>query len=242
MEEFHSGVARLLGTELRESERELKAEIARIDADLISIDAKMAGALSSIKQPGRVVDRVFQLATSLREMKTANTNFDREMALRAEIDKLSAELSLAKVTVLEDLEQQINDGLKNIVTSVFGHERKSPRIDLRETNYAFEVFEDTGTGTAYWSLIVLDLTIFRATQVPFIAHDSLLFKNIENDSVANLFRVYQAMDKQSFVSIDEIEKYGSETAALLRRQSVINLDTLNVLFVKDWRPRRTDDA
>jgi len=97
------------------------------------------------------------------------------------------------------------------------------------------VSEDTGTGTAYANLIVLDLTIFKATTLPFIAHDSLLFKNIENDSVANLFKEYSSTEKQSFIAIDEIYKYGIEASALLRARSVIQLDNNNVLYVKDWR-------
>lgn len=79
------------------------------------------------------------------------------------------------------------------------------------------------------------MTVFEATTLPFIAHDSLLFKNIENDSVANLFKVYLGTEKQSFVAIDEIEKYGLETSSMLRALSVIQLDNDNVLYIKDWR-------
>jgi hypothetical protein len=41
--------------------------------------------------------------------------------------------------------------------------------------------------------------------------------------------------KQSFIAPDEIEKYGPETATLLRSRSVIELDDTHVLNVKDWR-------
>ena len=144
-------------------------------------------------------------------------------------------LSDEKNKVLELIQNTLNDGLRRIVTSVFGLERKSPTIQLKESNYSYEVFEDTGTGTAYASLIVLDLTVFETTILPFIAHDSLLFKNIENDSVANLFKIYLNNKKQSFVAIYEIDKYGLETSALLQDRSVIKLDNDNVLYIKDWR-------
>ncbi|HEY0140500.1 MAG TPA: DUF2326 domain-containing protein [Thermoanaerobaculia bacterium] len=83
--------------------------------------------------------------------------------------------------------------------------------------------------------MVLDLTVFLATQLPAIAHDSLLFKNIENDSVARLLGIYMQTEKQSFIALDEISKYGAVTADLLRSRSVIQLDNAHVLFVKDWR-------
>jgi len=117
------------------------------------------------------------------------------------------------------LQNTINDGINRIVTSLFGPDRKSPSIQLKETNYSYEVFEDTGTGTAYASLIVLDLAIFKLTILPFIAHDSVLFKNIENDSVSNLFKIYSGSEKQAFVAIDEIYKYGDETSSFLSSQS-----------------------
>jgi hypothetical protein len=41
--------------------------------------------------------------------------------------------------------------------------------------------------------------------------------------------------KQSFIALDEIEKYGASNAELLRQRSVIRLDDDHVLYVKDWR-------
>jgi len=121
------------------------------------------------------------------------------------------------------------------VTSVFGEDRKSPRLSLQEKSYSFEVYDDTGTGTAYTSLVILDLTVLQATALPVVAHDTLLFKNIENDSVSRLLQVYLSTGKQTFVALDEIEKYGSATAELLRSRSVIALDNQHVLYTKDWR-------
>jgi hypothetical protein len=137
--------------------------------------------------------------------------------------------------VLKFIESAINDNIHRITVSVFGPDRKSPSISLTESNYTYEVYEDTGTGTAYSSLIVLDLAVFALTQLPCLSHDSVLFKNIENDSVSRLFRVYLESEKQSFVAIDEVDKYGAETSRALREHSVIQLTDDNVLYIKDWR-------
>lgn len=235
IEEFHNGVARLLRTELRESEKDIEEQIFRIDSEISTIDSQMSHTLASIAEPSLVVDRVYALSNSWRSAKDENEYFENEETLRSTIKSLKESLSNEKITVLELIQNILNDGLRRIVTSVFGPKRKSPSIRLAESNYLYEVFEDTGTGTAYASLIVLDLTVFGTTSLPFIAHDSLLFKNIENDSVANLFKIYIDNKKQSFVSIDEINKYGLETSSLLRDRSVITLDNDNVLYVKDWR-------
>lgn len=70
-----------------------------------------------------------------------------------------------------------------------------------------------------------------------LIHDSVLFKNIENKAVANLLNVYLASEKQSFIAIDEVDKYGEASAAMLRDRAVIRLDDKQVLYIKDWRQR-----
>ncbi len=235
VEEFHSGVAKLLKTELRGSEANLKENLARIDAEIANIEARMAKTLSTIDQPTVIVDRVYDLAVDLGEARHENLHFENNQCLREDIKGLKKSLSARKAEEIELIKNILNDTLRRIVTLIFGPERKSPEIGIEENSYTYEVFEDTGTGTAYASLIVLDLAVFQATILPFIAHDSLLFKNVENDSVANLFRFYLSIEKQSFVAIDEIDKYGKEASAMLRKQSVIQLNNTNVLYVKDWR-------
>lgn len=238
VEEFHSGVARLLGDELRATQKELTERLEMINQEVSAIDRRMAGALSKVSQPTKVVDRVYDLATSLRTVKAENEQYDREMGIEKEWTELRERLSAEKNNVVKQIESEINQGLEAVVLSIFGSARKSPVMHIGESSYSFDVFEDTGTGTAYANLIVFDLTVFRATALPFVCHDSLLFKNIENDSVANLVKEYGATERQSFIAIDEIEKYGKEVASLLRAKSVVQLDDDNVLYTKDWRTSR----
>jgi hypothetical protein len=235
IEEFHSGVAKLLRIELKESERQLERQLSEIDSEIADIDMAISSTLSSIDKPSHIVDRVVNVAVELHDTKMANQKFETEATLAEAIRRLKGELSEEKGRVLTLVESLINDGMRRIVDSVFGAERKSPRIQLSEGSYSFAVHDDTGTGTAYASLVVLDLTVFLATRLPLVVHDSLLFKNIENDSVSRLLTVYQQTQKQSFIAIDEIEKYGANAASLLQERSVIQLGNENVLFTKDWR-------
>ena len=106
---------------------------------------------------------------------------------------------------------------------------------MQQKNYTFSAIEDTGTGKAYSNLIVFDLAIFGTTSLPFVIHDSVLFKNVENEAVARMIDIYAGYKKQSFIAIDEIQKYGSEAAKKLRDNKVVELSNENVLYVKDWR-------
>ncbi|MDP2867996.1 DUF2326 domain-containing protein [Methyloversatilis sp.] len=237
IEEFHVGVAKILKEELLESERDLNSQLSRINQEISSIDAAMANAISSVDVPSIVVDRVCELATTLGAVKQENEYFESEASLKRRATELRNSLSEKRVEILRLIECSINDGIHRVVTSVFGKSRKSPKVSINGNSYSYEVFDDTGTGTAYASLIVLDLTIFSTTKLPILAHDSLLFKNIENDSMANLFGVYLANSKQSFVAVDEAQKYGKETSDMLKERSVVQLSDNSVLYVKDWRTK-----
>ncbi len=77
--------------------------------------------------------------------------------------------------------------------------------------------------------------MFETTLLPFVIHDSVLFKNVENAAVAGMFELYLSLGKQSFIAIDEANKYGDRAAKLLTEKSVISLSDDNVLYTKDWR-------
>jgi hypothetical protein len=237
VEEFHSKLVGLLRSELKASERELQAQLERITIEISEIDARLGQVLKAIDQPAIVVDRVYNLANNLNAARHENKLFDTAEKFKDEVKALKDRLSAGKEKVLDLVQRQVNDELRRIVSLVFGPERKSPKLELREGSYTFEVYEDTGTGTAYAGLVTFDLAVFLLTVLPAIAHDSILYKNIENDSVARLFKVYAGTQKQSFVAIDEIAKYGKETVDLLNAKCVLQLSNDSVLYIKDWRKK-----
>jgi Uncharacterised protein conserved in bacteria (DUF2326) len=234
---FHSGVARILRSELAESQKQIEDQLAGIDQELVSLDQRMARSLNTVEAPAALVDRVAEVATRIKSAREENDRYDHEAGLRAEMTQLKGDLRNEKDTVLVVIEKTINDGMRRIMTERFGPDRKSPYLQLRERGYSFEVEEDTGTGVAYTGLVLFDLTIFLLTRLPILVHDTVVFKNIENDSVSRILPVYLETAKQSFIALDEIEKYGPKTFAFLLEHQVLQLDTKNLLYIKDWRSR-----
>ncbi|PQZ53920.1 hypothetical protein CQ050_30325 [Achromobacter sp. MYb9] len=236
VEAFHDGVAHILRQQLRASKEQLEDELRLIDISISGIDAEMATALGSVEQPESLVDHVYKVASSLQTARASTEGYEREQAHVSALRTAKEELAEVKQRILADIETSVNDGMREIVSEAVGNLRKSPHLSLGDASYSFEVFEDTGTGTAYFGLVLFDMAVFRATKLPAIAHDSVLFKNISNDSVARLVELYAKVQKQSFIAIDEIQKYGPAAAETLQRTSVIQLSDHEVLYVKDWRP------
>ncbi|MBA1341802.1 MAG: hypothetical protein C5S40_06630 [ANME-2 cluster archaeon] len=235
IEEFHSDLSKILKIELQSAEKELLEQVKLTNSEINHLDEKITEALSSLENPSVIVDRVYELSSSLQKPKKENYYYQETAEIRDLVKSLQDKVREEKVTILKLLEDVINDKIREIVSVIYDESRKSPILSLYEKNYKYEIFEDTGTGMAYSNLLVFDLSIFSSTSLPILIHDSLLFKNIENDAVANLINVYSGFSKQSFVAIDEIEKYGKVAAQALYDKRVIELSDNRVLYTKDWR-------
>jgi Uncharacterised protein conserved in bacteria (DUF2326) len=204
--DFHTGVVRLLRSELDASQAQIEEELGTIDEELRWVDERVARSLNTVEAPTAIVDRVAEVATKIKSAREENGRFEHEAELRAELKTLKERLQAEKENILIVIEKTVNDGMRRIMTERFGADRKSPYLKLRERGYTFEVDEDTGTGVAYTGLVLFDLTIFLLTRLPILVHDTVIFKNIENDSVSRLLPVYLDTSKQSFIALDEIEK------------------------------------
>ena len=235
IEEFHSDLSKILKKELQTAEKELLEQLRLTNSEINRLDKKISETLSSLENPSVIVDRVYDLSSLLQTSRTENDYYLDATAIKDSVKNIKAQVREEKERILKLLEDVINDGIQKTVSVIYNESRKSPTLSLKENNYTYEIFEDTGTGTAYSNLLVFDLSIFSSTSLPFLIHDSLLFKNIENDTVAKLINVYSGFSKQSFIAIDEIEKYGKVAAQALYDKRVIELNDDHLLYTKDWR-------
>ncbi|MGA4495113.1 DUF2326 domain-containing protein [Vreelandella venusta] len=235
VESFHSKLARILRKELRSSEKELSESLENIREEILAIDRKIEAAVSNIDNPNVVVDRVYELSQNHAIASKEIEYFETDAKIKEDVKKAKELLSTEKSRILELIENILNDKIRRNVTKIYDEERRSPFLSLGQNSYTFEVVEDTGTGKAYSNLVVLDLAFLDATCLPFLIHDSVLFKNIQNDAVAKLIDLYEEAGKQVFISIDEIHKYGDFAEEILSERKVVKLDNENVLYIKDWR-------
>lgn len=235
VEEFHSDIAKILKSEIRASEKELIAESERIGVALSDLDNRLSALLNNIENPAIIVDRVFELSNRKGNAERENEYYDKNEILAESIKELQTKFEDAKRNQLIVISVSINDTLRGLSERVYGSGRKSPYLSFTNTNYEYQIFEDTGTGKAFSNLLLFDWAVFKLTPVPFLIHDSLLFKNIENEAVARMIKIYSELDRQTFIAIDEIQKYGEEAKSIVENHTVLSLSDSDVLYVKDWR-------
>ncbi len=235
IETFHSGIRRILKKEIEERKSKLESDLKSLNIEIAQIDKQLESVLSKVKNPTFIVDRVTNLGKRLNQAIQENDIFQRKTSLKSTTKELAQKIDETKSKELVAIQDEINEKIAGIVVETYGQNRKAPTLSITMKNYEYKIVDDTGTGKAYSNLIIFDLALFELTNLPQLTHDSLLFKNIENSAVTELIKRYNKTAKQSFIAIDEINKYGKEAIKALQEQSIIRLTENSMLYIKDWR-------
>lgn len=235
VEEFHSSITKILKHELKESEKELAGALENINSAINAIDEQIESSLSNIDNPSVIIDRVHSLTNQYTVAQREIQYFESDDEVKGSLKGAKAALKEAKEKISKLIADILNNKTRQYVDVIYNESRRSPVLSISENSYAFKAEEDTGTGKAYSSLVTFDIAALETSILPFLIHDSFLFKNIENDAVAQIVKLYAAIEKQTFIAIDEIQKYGTEAAETLKTQKVLQLDNEHMLYIKDWR-------
>ncbi|WP_257254751.1 DUF2326 domain-containing protein [Endozoicomonas sp. SESOKO3] len=235
IEDFHNGLRKILTEEINEKESELEKQLSTIEKEIVLIDQQISELSNNIKKPNAIITRVRKISDRLKEAQLENSQYEKNTKIKDDLRTIKSDLNVERERITSFISNIVNDKIRKIITLIYSEHRKSPNLSFSSSNYNYEIYEDTGTGKAFSNLLVFDLALFQTSKLPFLIHDSLLFKNIENNAVANIIGIYASENKQSFIAIDEISKYGKEASDKLIKNKAIQLNDQHVLYTKDWR-------
>ena len=90
---------------------------------------------------------------------------------------------------------------------------------------------------------MLDITLPQQTDLPAIAHDSIMFSNINDEACVGIFKQYALLtDKQIFVGVDKLGKFADEENPNLAWESRVFELSIGegTLFGKQINQRKID--
>ncbi|SHJ41276.1 DUF2326 domain-containing protein [Pseudomonas luteola] len=238
IESFHNGLTRILRKEIKEKEKELYEQLRHIDDQLSICNAAIAKALKNSGNPAYIVDSVLDISLELSKLTKENELHDKFTELKKKIKDFKDTLKEKKIAILSKIESSLNNDIEKLVNFIYGEMRASPKLELKPEKYSYEIPRDTGTGKAYSNLILLDISLLRHTTVPFLVHDSILFKNVENKAIENILRVYESLKQQSFISLDGEIVESSSAKSLVESCAVLYLNAEKLLYIMDWRKEK----
>ena len=235
IEAFHSRLTEILKAEMLQEQQELQGQFVETQSDLETCETEIASFDIPLGISRKALDEYTEIAKEIEKIETQTNNFEQEKELKENRTTLRNQLIERKAARVQQLQGNINDVMRRINDCIYEGKKKAPILTLMHDSYNFSTPDDTGTGTAYKGLIVFDLAILQLTTLPFLVHDSLIFKNIADTPLEKILGFYQKAGKQIFIALDKSSSYAERTQKILEDWAVIRLsDSGHELFGWSW--------
>ena len=233
--DFHKQMSTSLKKEIIEEIDSMKYILTKIDHDINYINNKMKDKTTIKNVTDYNVERLAELISKKNKLEQINSYYEENYTVQEGLKNIKIDLYNKKNEILSNIAKSINIRMYEIFEKIYGDKRNSPTFSVTQESYDLKRLNDTGTGSSYINLIAFDLSVFELTDLPFIIHDSILFKNIQTSAFENLVRLYSQYTRQSFIAIDEICKFSDATRCILNDKKVISLSCNQILFETNWK-------
>lgn len=243
IENFHKNITKILKNEIDEEIQKKELIIEEIDNQIQEIEKELV-KYSSFKDISRKqLAFIKETQQLVDDLERRNQIYSQEKELQESSFTARTELNDELEKYINNVSDKINIGLQEYNRIIFHNQKRiSPKLNFRQNTkgkkqwlYDFKTENDTGTGTAFKSLILLDLVILKQTVLPAIAHDSFLFTDIENSTVSEILKLYTRFEKQIFVSLTDKLTYHDAIDIIEKHQVLYLSPSGNELFGKSWK-------
>ena len=173
------------------------------------------------------LDKHSELNKKIEALEEQNKAYLEETQLQEAKQSATQNLEKNVEHILSEIEYNLNTRMHEFNDRLYVEKRNSPKIELKNYNsYRFFTPKDTGTGTNFKGLILLDLAILYTSALPALVHDSLFFKNIDDEGIDGIMKIYKDtanLNKQIFIAFDKQSSYSNETYEILQDNKVLQL-------------------
>ena len=240
VEAFHQKISGVVKKQLREELSIAKAEENNLTENISMVESSIQKALGAKGMPDDLFERVFELKENTDRAVVENAYYDKKKNVEDSIKSSNTRINETYSSIFLDIESKLNQRLKTFNNVVYGVTRNSSKLRINSaSSYIFSSPTDSGTGKSYAGLIGFDLAMLSLTHLPFIIHDSVLYKNIEVEATKRILRILSSLRaKQIFLSFDEANKFGAEVEQKIKRCTVLKLSHNDLLYKKDWRVKK----
>lgn len=240
VESFHQNFSKTVQKELRKDLASYSEQISNLNVEISDLEDNIRTSLASKGTPDDLFARVFELKEFVDKASEENKFYDKKEAIKIDVSLSKKRLEDIYDSIFLDIETSLNKKLKGFNQVVYGPKRNASQLRIKSaSSFSFISPEDTGTGKAYAGLVGFDLAMLSLTHLPFIIHDSVLYKNIEVPATRNIIRILASVKrKQIFLAFDEAPKFGAMAEGLLRTHTVLKLSDNELLYNKDWREQQ----
>ena len=240
IEHFHKKMQVILTGEMTDEVQRLETLITAATEELRKLEERQRelGVPTHISK--KFLDRIVSLRSRISLLKKQNKGYDESRTLAAQTKEAKKRMEDARKGQLDIVETTINQEMVRTNDFIYDGQRYAPEIkfsDAKNGNpkYTFGCKWNSGTGENFKNLIIFDLSVLKTTELPFLVHDSLIFKNIADLPIDKIMQLYLRAGKQIFISFDKAEAFTDFTAKTVHETRVIELyDNGGELFGWSW--------
>lgn len=246
VEAYHKKLATILDSEFSTERETLSLEIEGLESQLTVLNRELQELGSIPNLSNEFLENYSKLTAMINALKEQNGAYLKESALSKEKSEADSDLKRSTEDILIELEGKINTKMREFNNVLYPDIRKAPQINLKAHNsYSFYTPDDDGTGTKFKGMILFDLTMLYLTNLPALAHDSLLLSNISYQATEALLKLYdrsKSLNKQVFLAFDKASSYSPEANQLLSENTVLRLSSNgNELYGISWNKGENSD-
>ncbi len=239
VEQFHAKIGKLVSKELKSELELLVANESEITGLITDLDEQIKLTLKAKGTPTDLFAKVFELKEVTDKAREENKFFEQKVSIDDSETASKTRLDAIYDKIFLEIEGAINQKLEKFNNLVYGPERNPSQLRIKSANsYSFTSPLDTGTGKSYAGLVGFDLSMLSLTRLPFVIHDSMIYKNIEIAATEHIIKILASFkQKQVFLAFDEAKKFNSATQKILQTNTVLQLHRDKLLYTKDWRAK-----
>lgn len=231
IEGFHYRLAGILERELDEQEIRYQKLADMLDQQINLVRAQMASINVSSNLNDAELDRAGTLKAEIQRLRAQADAWEATEDAKDEAKEAADELARRRPELLQEMTSSLNKRLEELNDRIYDGAQYPPIFELKETSnggqrYTYGTPRDTGDGTTAKNLIVFDLAIASLTALPAIIHDSPIIKNIGDQPVEEIMKLYveaAALGVQIFVAFDKAVSYTPGTRDIVQEHTVIEV-------------------
>lgn len=242
VEKYHKKLAQILDDQFENERTNIRNDIESLNARISEVQNRITelGFVGNISK--EFLDRHSEIKGQIDALRRQNAAYLTQQELKDSKKRAEQILRQSIEEILNEIEDELNAKMKEFNDSLFDESRKAPNLKFKAYNsYTFETPDDTGTGSNYKGMVIYDLAVLFSTALPAIAHDSLILKNISDNAVDGIMRIYAESKKQIFIAFDKQAAYPESTQKILEDNQVLQLsDNGCELYGQSWNKEKSE--
>ena len=241
VEKFHKKMQSVLSEEIDEEITNLQTLVAALNFEIEELQNRQRELGAPVMLSKKFLQKHTELVRQIEALKAQNKAKESLSTLEDDVKEAQKTLDDVEMEIIKLISSKINEQMVRYNDFIYDGTRNAPILNIvSASDYEFYTPDDGGMGTGYKSMIVLDLSILKLTQLPAIIHDSLMFNHIGYKPLEKIMELYIQSGKQIFIAYDKQDAPTERIQEILDDSQIIHLsENGNELFGFSWA-KKTD--